>query len=89
MYADGGELTYVKEDGGEEDARGTFVLSVFPTEQSGVLTKLARNDCWERLSLDFAFHRCGALLDCKCVIVRELPGYRISHIETAHWRLPG
>ena len=89
LYADGGKLVYAKENCGEEDTRGAFVLSVFPAEQSGVLANLARNDGWERLSLEFDFHRYGALLDGKCVIVRDLPDYRISHIETAQYQPPG
>ena len=40
------------------------------------------------LAYHLAFHRYGAALDSKCVIVRDLPDYPISRIETGQW-LPG
>ena len=40
------------------------------------------------LAYHLAFHRYGAALDGKCVIVRDLPDYPISRVETGQW-LPG
>ena len=87
MYADGGELTYAKEGCGEEDARARFGLSVFPVDQDD-LPQTARHAGLEYEPIYFDFHAYGAVFDGKCVIVRRLPGYPISHIET--WRqMPG
>ena len=87
IYADGGALTYVKDDCGEEDARGRFALSIFPVDQSD-LPKRTRNAGLEYESIHFDFHDRGAIFDGGCVIVKELPDYPISHIET--WRyIPG
>ena len=81
VYADGGSLTYVKDDCGEEDARGRFDLSVFPVDR-GDLTKWARDAGLEYERLGFDFFERGSMLDGGCVVVRRLPAYPISHIET-------
>ena len=87
MYADGGALTYVKDGCAEEDTLGRFVMSVFPVEQSD-LPERARGGGAERELIYFDFFESGAIFDGGCVIVRDLPGYPISHIET--WRyIPG
>ena len=84
---DGGALTYVKDDCGEESARGWFALSIFPLDQSD-LPKRARDAGLEYESIHFHFHERGAVFDGRCVVVKELPDYAISHIET--WRyMPG
>ena len=83
MYADGGNLTYIKEDCADEDARGRFGLSVFPVDRND-LTKWTRDAGLESEPIRFDFHAYGAIFDGKCVIVRELPAYPISHVET--WR---
>ena len=87
IWLDGRALTYVKENCDAEDARGRFFLSVFPADQSD-LPQTARDAGREHQSLNFAFDRYGALLDGKCVIVRYLPDYAISRVETGQW-LPG
>ena len=84
VYADGERLTYVKEDCGEEDALSRFSLLAFPLDQSD-LTQTARDAGLEYERLDFNFLRHGATLDDKCVIVRHLPDYPISHVETGQW----
>ena len=87
MYEDGGSLTYIKDDCGEEDARGRFALSIFPVEQSD-LPEREREAGSEYESIHFDFHDRGAIFDGRCVVVQDLPDYPISHIET--WRyLPG
>ena len=83
MYADGGKLAYVKEDCAEEDTRGKFVLSALPVDQVD-LPKRARTDGAKRELIYFDFFQSGAIFDGKCVIVRDLPRYPISHLET--WR---
>ena len=87
IWLDGNELTYVKENCDGEDTRGRFYLSIFPADQND-LPQSARDAGREHESLNFDFARYGALLDGKCVIIRRLPGYAISRIETGQW-IPG
>ena len=87
IWLDGRALTYVKENCDDEDARGRFFLSIFPADPSD-LPQTARDAGREHQSLNFDFARYGAILDGKCVIVRYLPGYAISRVETGQW-LPG
>jgi len=84
IYADGGKLAYVKDGCGEEDARVSFALFAFPVDQSD-LPQTARDDGLEYEPLDFDLHDFGARLDDKCVVVRYLPGYPVSHIETGQF----
>ena len=87
VYVKDGALTYVKEGCGESDARGRFFLSVFPADQDD-LPQVARDAGLEHEPLNFDFKRDGAIFDGKCVVVRDLPDYPISYIETGQW-LPG
>ena len=87
IWLDGRELTYVKENCDEADTRGRFYLSVFPADRSD-LPQSARDAGREHESLNFDFDRYGAILDGRCVIIRYLPDYAISRIETGQW-LPG
>jgi len=87
IWLDGDTLTYVKENCDEADTRGRFFLSVFPADQSD-LPQSARDAGREHESLNFDFDRYGAILDGKCVIIRDLPDYAISRIETGQW-IPG
>ena len=87
IYADGGKLTYVKDDCGGEDPRGWFALSVFPLDQSD-LPKRARDAGLNYESIHFHFHARGAVFNGGCVVVKELPDYAISHIETYRY-MPG
>ena len=87
IYADGDTLIYIKETCDEEDARGRFFLSVFPVDPND-LPQSARDAGREHQSLNFDFWRHGAILDGKCAIIRYLPSYAISRIETGQW-LPG
>ena len=82
IYADGDRLIYVKSpcaDG--DDAIGRFGLTVFPANPSD-LPQRARAAGGESETIYFHFHRYGAILDGKCVVIRNLPDYRISHVET-------
>ena len=87
IWLNDGTLTYVKENCDEEDARGRFFLSVFPEDPSD-LSQDARDAGREHESLNFDFARYGATVDGKCVIVRRLPNYAISRVETGQW-IPG
>ena len=84
IYADQDALTYVKTPCEESDARGRFALSVFPLDPDD-LPKARRNEGLEYEYASFAFHRRGAIFDGKCVIVRDLPDYPISHLQTGQW----
>ena len=84
IWLNGGTLTYVKENCAEEDARGRFFLSVFPADPRD-LPQTARDAGREHDSLNFDFDRHGATLDGKCVIIRYLPNYPISRVETGQW----
>ena len=84
MYADGETLTYVKRQCAEDDVRGRFFLSVFPADPSD-LPQDAPDAGREHQPLNFAFDRYGAMMDGGCVIIRDLPDYPISHIETGQW----
>ena len=84
IWLNDGTLTYVKENCAEEDARGRFFLSVFPADPHD-LPQTARDAGREHDSLNFDFDRYGAMLDGKCVIIRYLPNYPISRVETGQW----
>ena len=84
IYADADRrLIYLKSPCAARDVRGRFGLTVFPANPSD-LSQRQRAAGLETESFEFPFHRYGAALDGKCVIIRLLPDYPISHIET--WR---
>ena len=83
IYRDGATLTYIKEDCAQDDTRGRFALSVFPANRADL-----DDETQDRNTLNFDFERYGAIRDGDCVIIRNLPDYPISHIETGQW-IPG
>ena len=84
IYADGERrLIYVKSPCDARDARGRFALTVFPANPAAALSQRQRAAGLGSESFEFAFHRHGAALDGKCVIIRDLPAYPISHITTS------
>ena len=86
LYLDGDMLSYLKEPCGEDDARGRFFLSVHPAD---VVDLPAERLDIGHDSLNFTFASpAGAFFNGKCMANRELPGYRISHIETGQF-IPG
>ena len=87
MYADGDTLVYIKKSCDDDDARGRFFLSAFPVDQDD-LPQSARDAGSDHEPLNFDFRRHGAALDGKCVIIRYLPDYPISHLQTGQW-IPG
>ena len=90
IYADGGSVSYIKEDCGEEDARGRFSLLAFPVDRNDLPEGALYDGLeYEELDSDFAFSRYGAMLDGSCAIVRDLPDYPLSHIETGQFAPDG
>ena len=87
VYLTDSWLTYIKEDCAESDARGRFFLSIFPANIAD-LPQSRRDAGLEHDSLNFDFPEYGAIVGGKCVIVRDLPDYPISRIETGQW-IPG
>ena len=87
VHADGGALVYIKSPCDADDTRGRFFLSVFP-EDEGDLSEESRARGLDHNALNFDFDRYGARLDGKCVIMRDLPDYAISRVETGQW-VPG
>ena len=83
VYLQDRTLTYVKTPCAEPDARGRFALSVFPINPADL-----QDPTRDRNILNFDFHDHGAIFDGKCVIIRDLPDYPISHVETGQW-IPG
>ena len=81
VYLADGSLTYIKNPCAESDTRGRFWLSVFP-EDPADLPQDRRDAGLEHESLNFDFANHGAIVGGDCVIVRELPDYPISRIET-------
>ena len=90
IYADGGRLSYIKENCGEEDARGRFSLLAFPVDRNDLPEGALYDGLeYEALDSDFAFSRYGATLDGSCAIVRDLPDYPLSHVETGQFAPDG
>ena len=84
VYLKDGRLIYVKAHCSEPDVRGRFFLSVFPADPRD-LPQAARDVGFAHEPLNFDFSERGAIFDGKCVIVRDLPDYPISRIETGQW----
>ena len=85
IYRDGDRLIYIKETCEAEDARGRFLLSVFPKSRDDLPEKFRELG---HESLNFDFDDYGAAFDGKCVVMRALPDYPIASIETGQW-VPG
>ena len=85
VYLDGDSLTYVKEPCAAEDARGRFLLSVFPIDADD-LPEGSRDLGHQSLNFDFRMQ--GAIFDGRCAIMVDLPSYPMAKIELGQW-LPG
>ena len=85
VYRDGKTLTYLKEPCAESDARGRFLLSVYPKDERDLPED--RRDIGND-SLNFDFDQWGIAFDGKCIIRRQLPRYGVSKVETGQW-IPG
>ena len=79
-----GALVYIKAPCGADDTRGRFFLSAFPVNEID-LSDESRARGFAHNSLNFDFARYGVTVDGKCVIMRDLPDYPISRVETGQW----
>ena len=84
---DSGELIYVKDPCAAEDARGRFLLSVFPKSQDD-LPEYAQSAGLTHESLNFDFYINVWRTDGACVIMQTLPSYPIASVQTGQW-VPG
>ena len=85
VYLDGDRLIYLKEPCATADARGRFLLSVFPVSTDDLPPEF-RGLGHESLNFDFDAH--GAVFDGMGVAMRTLPEYPIAEIETGQY-VPG
>ena len=79
-------LIYAREPCAESDARGRFLLSVFPVHPVDVEEHM-REKGFSHNSLNFDFADYGGIFGETCVILRFLPEYPIAGIETGQWIL--
>jgi len=86
LYLDGDTLYYVKDPCAEYDARGRFLLSVYPVDIAD-LPKDRRARGHDSLNFDFA-QRGTPVFDGACMAKAPLPNYGIAAIETGQW-IPG
>ena len=85
VYLDGKTISYLKSPCAEEDARGRFLLSVFPQNPRDI-PEDRRALGHESLNFDFATW--GAIFNGKCLVRRPLPNYAVEKVETGQW-IPG
>ena len=85
VYLTRGALTYVKEPCAAEDARGRFLVSVFPSDKADL--EVGREDIGHN-SLNFSFAEYGGMINGRCVIRRPLPEYTTERLEVGQW-IPG
>ena len=85
VHLDGDTIAYLKEPCAEEDARGRFLLSVYPKNLRDIPED--RRELGHE-SRNFDFERWGITFGGKCMVRRALPDYAISKIETGQW-IPG
>ncbi len=86
IYLSDGALTYLKAPCSDSDARGRFLLSVYPADESD-LPPERREIGHESLNFDFA-PPTAVFFGGKCMATRQLPNYEIAKIETGKW-IPG
>ena len=86
VYLDGDTLSYLKAPCDADDARGRFLLSVYPANVRD-LPPERREIGHDSLNFDFA-PPIGAIFNGKCMANRRLPDYGITKIETGQW-IPG
>ncbi len=78
---DGDALAYLNDDCGDEAARGTFSLYIYPSHRSDLSEDaLANSRAYE--SSGFDLWRYGGMFGGRCLIPLRLPGYPIHMIET-------
>ena len=77
-------LIYAREPCAESDARGRFLLSVFPVHPVDVEEHM-REKGFSHNSLNFDFKDYGGVFGGTCVILHFLPEYPIAGVETGQW----
>ena len=85
VYLDGGALVWLKSPCAADDARGRFLLSVFPDDPNDLADN--RRELGHE-SRNFTFAMRGARFDGGCMARVELPDYAIRAIEVGQW-IPG
>ena len=82
LYVTDGQLTYVKEECGQEDMGHRFFLHIVP-ERADDLPQERRAHGFDNLDFDFFLN--GALFDRKCVASVPLPDYPIVFVRTGQF----
>ena len=77
-------LIYARAPCAAADARGRFLLSVFPVHPGDVEDHM-RDKGFSHNSLNFDFKDYGGVFGGTCVILQFLPEYPIAGIETGQW----
>ena len=85
VYLDDGALVWLKSPCAEDDARGRFLLSVFPDDPNDLPAEFRELGHESR---NFAFANQGARLGDICMARVKLPDYAIRAIEVGQW-IPG
>ena len=85
VHLDGEIVAYLKEPCSQEDARGRFLLSVYPKNARDLPE--SRRDIGHE-SLNFDFDRWGTVFNGKCMVRRALPDYGAASVEAGQW-IPG
>ena len=85
VYLYSGALHWLKSPCADGDARGRFLLSVFPQDADDLPAEF--RDLGHE-SLNFTFANQGAKLDGSCMARVGLPDYPIRAIEVGQW-IPG
>ena len=85
LHLTDGALIYVKRPCSENDARGRFLLSAFPSDDGDL--EDGREEIGHN-SLNFSFAEYGGIVDGRCVIRRPLPDYALERLEIGQW-IPG
>ena len=87
IHADGSALIYAKRPCTPDDARGRFLVSVFPANPEDLPAEF-REQSLEHESRNFTFANHGVLADGACMARIALPDYPIKRVELGQW-LPG
>ena len=85
VYLTDGAAVFVKEPCAEDDARGRFLLSAYPSDSDNL--EDGREESGHN-SLNFSFADYGGIVDGVCVIRRPLPDYALERLTVGQW-IPG
>ena len=82
LYLDGDTLAYVREPCAREDTIPRFFLHLVPRDEADLPS---HRKPWGYDNLDFGSGMAGAIVDGKCLMMVELPGYEIARIRTGQF----